>query len=61
MNSINSDAYNGIDLFENTAPMTAHEAATPKQGSVDLGSPDDDGVDISSIIGNASQLWKAMK
>jgi hypothetical protein len=61
MDSIGTDAYNGVNLFENTAPMTAHETATPKKGSVDLGNPADGGVDISSLIGNASQVWKAMK
>lgn len=61
MESIGSDAYNGVDLFENTAPMTARESATPKKGAVDLGDPNDGGVDISSLVGGATQLWKAMK
>jgi len=61
MDSIGNDAYNGVDLFENTAPMSRREASSPKGGSVDLGNPDDGGVDISSLIGGASQVWKAMK
>ena len=61
MNSINSDAYNGVNLFEGTEPMTAHESAQPKAGSVDLGSPADAGVDISSLLGGASKIWIAMK
>jgi hypothetical protein len=61
MNSINSDAYNGVNLFEGTEPMTAHESAQPKAGSVDLGSPADAGVDISSLMGGASKIWNAMK
>ena len=61
MRSINSDAYNGIDLFEGTEPMSTHETSTPKAGSVDLGNPSDSGVDISSLMGNASKIWKAMK
>ena len=61
MKSINADAYNGIDLFEGTEPMSNHEAAAPSEGSVDLGNPIDSGVDISSLMGNASQIWKAMK
>jgi hypothetical protein len=61
MESINSDAYNGIDLFEGTDPMSNHEAATPKGGAVDLGNPRDSGVDISAWTGNASKIWKAIK
>jgi hypothetical protein len=61
MKSIGSDAYNGVNLFEGTEAMTAHEAATPKAGAVDLGNPSDAGVDISSLLGGATQIWKAMK
>ena len=61
MKSINTDAYNGVNLFEGTEAMTPHEAKDPKPGSVDLGSPSDPGVDISSIMGGASRLWDAMK
>ena len=58
MNSINSDAYNGVNLFENTQPI-ADEGS--QSGHADLGNSNDPGVDISSIMGNASQIWKAMK
>ena len=61
MSSINAGAYNGVDLFEGTEPMSQHEMTEPKGGSVDLGNPRDAGVDISSIMGGASKLWKAMK
>ena len=61
MNTINADAYNGVNLFEGTEAMTPQEASDPKPGSVDLGSPRDAGVDISSIMGGASRLWDAMK
>tara|TARA_B100000131_G_C18125111_1_gene614394 strand:- start:4468 stop:4893 length:426 start_codon:yes stop_codon:yes gene_type:complete len=61
MSSINSDAYNGVNLFEGTEAMSSYEAAEPKPGSVDLGSPSDAGVDISSLMGGASQIWQAMK
>ena len=30
MNAINADAYNGVNLFENTEPMSGYEAAEPK-------------------------------
>tara|TARA_B100001123_G_C14625573_1_gene755586 strand:- start:118 stop:555 length:438 start_codon:yes stop_codon:yes gene_type:complete len=57
LEAIGTDAYNGVDLFEGTQPM----AAEPPQGRADLGSPSDAGVDISSILGNASHVWRAMK
>jgi len=57
MDSIGNSAYKGIDLFEGTTPI--QEASTP--GTPDLGDANDAGVDISSIVGNASQLWQAMK
>ena len=58
MDAVGKDAYGGIDLFEGTEPMQSQE---PQQGHADLGSPGDAGVDISSIFGNASQIWQAMK
>jgi 6-phosphogluconate dehydrogenase (decarboxylating) len=61
INSVNSDAYNGVNLFEGTEPMSAYEAQKPKAGSVDLGNPRDSGVDISSLMGSASKIWEAMK
>ena len=61
MDSIGSDAYNGVDLFEGTAPMNSYEASTPKAGAVDLGDPRDAGVNISSLVGDASKIWRAMK
>ena len=61
MSAIDKDAYNGVNLFEGTEPMTRHESSTPKAGAVDLGNPHDAGVDISSLVGGANQIWKAMK
>jgi hypothetical protein len=61
ISSINSSAYNGVNLFEGTEPMNAYEAQKPKAGSVDLGNPKDSGVDISSLMGPASKIWRAMK
>lgn len=61
MESIGADAYNGINLFEGTEPMTQYEASEPKAGSVDLGNPADSGVDIGSLVGDASKIWQAMK
>ena len=59
MEAIGSEAYNGVNLFEGTVPAPAQQQATP--GASDLGNPTDSGVDISSLIGGASQVWKAMK
>jgi len=63
MDSIGTDAYNGVNLFEGTEPLSKREATSsgPKPGAVDLGDPNDAGVDISSLIGGATQIWKAMK
>jgi hypothetical protein len=58
MEAVGSDAYAGVDLFEGTEPMHQSE---PQQGHADLGDPRDNGVDISSIFGNASRIWQAMK
>jgi hypothetical protein len=58
LEAIGTDAYNGIDLFEGTEPLSHHE---PQAGSADLGSPRDAGVDISSIVGDASKIWQAIK
>ena len=60
MDSIGADAFNGVNIFENTTPAPA-QGRGPKAGAVDLGDPGDGGVDISSLVGGASQLWKAMK
>lgn len=61
LNAINSEAYNGVDLFEGTNPMSSYESTEPKAGSVNLGGPKDAGVDISSLVGGSAQIWKAMK
>ena len=61
IDSIGSDAYNGVNLFENTTPLTQREVAAPRPGTVDLGNESDAGVDISSLVGNASKVWNAIK
>jgi hypothetical protein len=58
MDSIGKTAYNGVDLFEGTEPLSSGEAA---KGHADLGNPGDSGVDISSLTGNASKIWQAIK
>ena len=58
LEAVSTDAYNGVDLFEGTTPApTQRESAA---GSVDLGEPDSPGVDITSLMGGASQVWKQM-
>ena len=59
MDAIGNDAYNGVDLFEGTTPMTAQ--SEPNAGSIDLGDPSDSGVDISNLIGGATKMWDLMK
>ena len=62
LDSIGSDAYNGVDLFEGTEPM--RQSGTPGQAhkpSVLGDDPNDAGVDISSIMGNSSKIWQAIK
>ena len=61
MDSIGKDAYNGVNLFEGTEPMTQFESSEPRGGTVDLGNPADAGVDIGSLVGDASKIWQAMK
>ena len=62
LDSIGGDAYNGVDLFEVTEPLrntgTPGEAHKP---SVLGDNPNDAGVDISSIMGNAGKIWQAIK
>ena len=61
MDSIGADAYNGVDLFEGTQPLRRGESSAAAPGSTDLGDPGNAGVDISSLVGSASKVWKAIK
>lgn len=56
MSAIGSDAFNGIDIFENTTPAAA-QPAEAKPGTVDLGDPNDAGVDISNLFATAGRSW----
>ena len=62
LDSIGGDAYNGVDLFEGTAPLnnTGNPGESHKP-SVLGDDPNDAGVDISSIMGNSSKIWQAIK
>jgi hypothetical protein len=61
MDAVGKGAYNGVNLFEDTRPLKESNTPTTRAGATDLGDPGDAGVDISSLIGNASQVWKAIK
>jgi hypothetical protein len=62
LDSIGSDAYNGVDLFEGTEPIRESRSVGGTSVPSTLGDdPTDAGVDISSLLGQASKVWKAMK
>jgi hypothetical protein len=62
LDSIGSDAYNGVDLFEGTEPLRNTGSPGQAHKSSVLGDdPSDAGVDISSIMGNAGKIWQAIK
>ena len=62
LDSIGQDAYNGVDLFEGTEPMKQAGAPGASHRPDVLGDdPNDAGVDISSILGQASKVWQAIK
>ena len=60
LDSIGSDAYGGVDLFEGTQPaapdMSAAQAASPLANK----DPSDAGVDISNIVALSGKNWKAL-
>jgi len=62
LNSIGSQAYNGVNVFEGTTPMT--DAPSPGATASPAGplagvSPQDAGVDISNLFGSVGGNWKA--
>lgn len=59
LDAIGKDSFNGVNLFEGTTPVPAQRDTAA--GSVDLGDPSDSGVDISSLVGNATKMWDLMK
>jgi len=61
LDSIGRDAYNGVDLFEGTTPMSNRVGSTSSpHGSkaLDGVAPNDSGVDISSF--GTSGIWKKL-
>ena len=61
--AVGKDAYNGVDLFEGTTPLKSggNAESGPQAPNVLGEDPNDAGIDISSILGNASKVWKAIK
>tara|TARA_B100000029_G_C16744932_1_gene655897 strand:- start:1 stop:435 length:435 start_codon:yes stop_codon:yes gene_type:complete len=61
--AVGKDAYNGVDLFEGTTPLKSGGNSNAGTQMPDILGEDsnDSGVDISSILGNASKVWKAIK
>ena len=59
LDSIGTDAYNGVNLFEGTTPAPAQ--SQQGQGPLDGVSAADPGVDISSIFsGHSSKIWQKL-
>ena len=62
LDSIGRSAYNGVDLFEGTTPLSNRDSgsSTSPQGSKPLDGvdPSDPGVDISKF--NSSGIWKKL-
>ena len=59
MDSIGNDAYNGVNLFEGTTPVTTD---SPHQGQSALAGvrPNDAGVDISKLVNKTTAIWQKM-
>jgi len=58
MDSIGSDAYNGVNLFEGTTPAPTENQSG--QGALSGVDPRDPGVDISKVMGKSSMIWSKM-
>jgi len=62
LDAIGKSSYNGVDLFEGTAPIASAgnpgESTSP-QGALTGVDPGDPGVDISGLMKNAG-VWKTL-
>jgi len=58
LDSIGSEAFNGVNIFEDTTPSRAQKEQ--KAGSVDLGDPNDAGVDIGDLFAASGQAWNTL-
>ena len=68
LDSIGADAYNGVDLFAGTEPLSIRESATPQRGGgsaphgarpLDGVAPNDPGVNLGALGVNPS-IWKTL-
>ena len=57
LDSIGSESYNGVNLFEGTTPAPAPVVEGSSQGPLSGVAPNDPGVDISALMGSA-HTWK---
>ena len=62
LESINKDAYGGVDVFEGTTPMRAGASASTPAPSGPLSdvAPSDPGVDISGILNIGGDKWSKL-
>jgi hypothetical protein len=59
MKAIGSDGYNGVDLFEDTKPLSRKQAtAGPGSNPLDGYAPEDSGVNIDGILKIGGAKWK---
>ena len=62
LDAVGASSYNGVDLFEGTAPLKSGGAPNaPAQGKGALSDvdPGDSGVDISAFMGNR-RVWDTL-
>ena len=66
LDSIGKDAYNGVDLFEGTQPLSSRGTAGASAGRAPHGAkaldgvaPNDSGVDLSALGVNPN-IWKTL-
>ena len=62
LESINKDAYGGVDIFEGTTPMRGGTSANTPASSgplMDI-APEDPGVDISGILNIGGNKWSKL-
>jgi osmotically-inducible protein OsmY len=59
MTAIGGNAYNGVNLFEGTAPGPAQSDTAQQSSPLSGVNPGDLGVDISSLFGTVGNHWNA--
>ena len=59
LESINKDAYGGVDIFEGTTPMKEAKSSGPG-GALAGTDPNDAGIDISGILNIGGDKWSKL-